>query len=42
MINGRFIKNYPLVRAIQEGYHTLLPIGQISDWIITYCNGSRF
>ena len=31
MINGRFIKNYPLVRAIQEGYHTLLPIGQISD-----------
>jgi len=28
MINGRFIKNYPLVRAIQEGYHTLLPIGR--------------
>ncbi|MED4205287.1 DNA mismatch repair endonuclease MutL [Neobacillus mesonae] len=28
MINGRFIKNYALVRAIQEGYHTLLPIGR--------------
>jgi DNA mismatch repair protein MutL len=28
MINGRFIKNYPLVKAIQEGYHTLLPIGR--------------
>lgn len=28
MINGRFIKNYPLLKAIQEGYHTLLPIGR--------------
>jgi DNA mismatch repair protein MutL len=28
MINGRFIKNYSLARAIQEGYHTLLPIGR--------------
>ena len=28
MINGRFIKNYPLAKAIQEGYHTLLPIGR--------------
>lgn len=28
LINGRFIKNYPLVKAIQEGYHTLLPIGR--------------
>ncbi|CAM3707940.1 DNA mismatch repair endonuclease MutL [Mesobacillus zeae] len=28
MVNGRFIKNYPLVRAIQEGCHTLLPIGR--------------
>ncbi|MEC2074562.1 DNA mismatch repair endonuclease MutL [Metabacillus fastidiosus] len=28
IINGRFIKNYSLVRAIQEGYHTLLPIGR--------------
>lgn len=26
LINGRYIKNYPLVKAIQEGYHTLLPI----------------
>jgi DNA mismatch repair protein MutL len=28
MVNGRFIKNYPLAKAIQEGYHTLLPIGR--------------
>jgi DNA mismatch repair protein MutL len=28
MVNGRFIKNYSLVRAIEEGYHTLLPIGR--------------
>jgi DNA mismatch repair protein MutL len=28
MINGRFIKNYSLARAIQDGYHTLLPIGR--------------
>ncbi|MDQ0253627.1 DNA mismatch repair protein MutL [Evansella vedderi] len=28
IINGRNIRNYALVRAIQEGYHTLLPIGK--------------
>ncbi|WP_100403001.1 DNA mismatch repair endonuclease MutL [Bacillus sp. FJAT-42315] len=28
MVNGRFIKNYGLVRAVLEGYHTLLPIGR--------------
>jgi DNA mismatch repair protein MutL len=28
MINGRFIRNYSLARAVQEGYHTLLPIGR--------------
>lgn len=28
LINGRFIKNYSLVRAIQDGFHTLLPIGR--------------
>lgn len=28
IINGRYIRNYPLMRAIQEGYHTLLPIGK--------------
>ncbi|WP_374049804.1 DNA mismatch repair endonuclease MutL [Neobacillus sp. PS3-34] len=28
MINGRFIRNYALAKAIQEGYHTLLPIGR--------------
>ena len=36
MINGRFIKNYPLVRAIQEGYHTLLPIGRYPIAILKY------
>lgn len=28
MINGRFIRNYAMAKAIQEGYHTLLPIGR--------------
>ncbi len=28
MVNGRFIKNYSLVKAILDGYHTLLPIGR--------------
>jgi DNA mismatch repair protein MutL len=28
IINGRYIKNYPLAKAIQQGYHTLLPIGR--------------
>ncbi len=28
LVNGRFIKNYPLAKAVQEGYHTLLPIGR--------------
>ncbi|WP_246939714.1 DNA mismatch repair endonuclease MutL [Bacillus pinisoli] len=28
IINGRFIKNFPISKAIQEGYHTLLPIGR--------------
>ncbi|MFB6802236.1 DNA mismatch repair endonuclease MutL [Peribacillus butanolivorans] len=28
MINSRFIKNYALVKAILDGYHTLLPIGR--------------
>lgn len=28
IVNGRFIKNYSLVKAIQQGYHTLLPIGR--------------
>lgn len=27
-VNGRFIRNYSLARAIQDGYHTLLPIGR--------------
>ncbi|MTH51803.1 DNA mismatch repair endonuclease MutL [Bacillus mangrovi] len=28
IINGRFVKNYALTKAIMEGYHTLLPIGR--------------
>jgi len=28
ILNGRYVKNYPLLKAIQEGYHTLLPIGK--------------
>jgi DNA mismatch repair protein MutL len=28
IINGRYIKNFPIVNAIQHGYHTLLPIGR--------------
>lgn len=28
IINGRYVKNYPLLKAIQQGYHTLLPIGR--------------
>ncbi len=27
-INYRYIKNFSLIRAIQDGYHTLLPIGR--------------
>ncbi|ARK30918.1 DNA mismatch repair endonuclease MutL [Halalkalibacter krulwichiae] len=27
-VNGRYIRNYALARAIQDGYHTLLPIGR--------------
>ncbi|WP_044893688.1 DNA mismatch repair endonuclease MutL [Bacillus alveayuensis] len=28
IVNGRFIKNFPLLKAIEAGYHTLLPIGR--------------
>ena len=28
IINGRYIKSFPLTKAITEGYHTLLPIGK--------------
>jgi DNA mismatch repair protein MutL len=27
-VNGRYIRNYALARSIQDGYHTLLPIGR--------------
>ena len=42
MINGRFIKNYALAKAILEGYHTLLPIGRFPIGLVKYCNGSNF
>lgn len=35
MVNGRFIKNYALVKAILEGYHTLLPIGRYPIVLLT-------
>ncbi|QFK71237.1 DNA mismatch repair endonuclease MutL [Pradoshia sp. D12] len=28
LVNGRFIKNYLIAKAVMEGYHTLLPIGR--------------
>ena len=28
IVNGRYVKNYPLYKAIEEGCHTLLPIGR--------------
>ena len=34
-INGRYIKNFVLNKAIIEGYHTLLPIGR---YPIVYLN----
>jgi len=35
MVNGRFIKNYPMANAVISGYHTLLPIGRFP---IVYLN----
>jgi DNA mismatch repair protein MutL len=34
-INGRYIKNYPIFKAIQNAYHTLLPIGRFPIGIIS-------
>ncbi|WP_078576484.1 DNA mismatch repair endonuclease MutL [Salipaludibacillus agaradhaerens] len=28
ILNGRYVRNYPLMKSIQQGYHTLLPIGK--------------
>jgi DNA mismatch repair protein MutL len=28
IINGRYVKNFPLSKTVQDGYHTLLPIGR--------------
>ncbi|WP_243291844.1 DNA mismatch repair endonuclease MutL [Bacillus sp. FJAT-47783] len=28
ILNGRYVKNFPLVKALLDGYHTLLPIGR--------------
>ncbi|MGY4689899.1 DNA mismatch repair endonuclease MutL [Salibacterium sp. K-3] len=27
-INGRYVKHYPIVKAVENAYHTLLPIGR--------------
>ncbi|WP_108669318.1 DNA mismatch repair endonuclease MutL [Peribacillus acanthi] len=35
MINGRFIKNFALTKAVLEGYHTLLPIGRFPIGLIS-------
>ncbi|ANB56315.1 DNA mismatch repair MutL family protein [Anoxybacillus sp. B7M1] len=28
IVNGRYVRNIPLMKAIESGYHTLLPIGR--------------
>ncbi|MCM3738449.1 DNA mismatch repair endonuclease MutL [Bacillus cytotoxicus] len=28
IVNGRYVRNYVLMKAVQQGYHTLLPIGR--------------
>ncbi|PFO85315.1 MULTISPECIES: DNA mismatch repair endonuclease MutL [Bacillus cereus group] len=28
IVNGRYVRNYVLMKAIQQGYHTLLPVGR--------------
>lgn len=28
VVNGRYVKHFPLVKAVHEGYHTPLPIGR--------------
>ncbi|CAM4016246.1 DNA mismatch repair protein MutL [Bacillus manliponensis] len=28
IVNGRYVRNYVLMKAVQAGYHTLLPIGR--------------
>ena len=33
-INGRYIKNFVLNKAIIEGYHTLLTIGRLTRYAI--------
>jgi DNA mismatch repair protein MutL len=35
IINGRFVKNYGLLKAVQQGYHTLLPIGRFPVVFLT-------
>lgn len=36
IINGRYVKNYPLTNAILEGYKTFLPIGKYPICVIYY------
>ncbi|WP_212935305.1 DNA mismatch repair endonuclease MutL [Bacillus hominis] len=28
IVNGRYVRNYTLMKAVQQGYHTLLPVGR--------------
>ncbi|SFB99337.1 DNA mismatch repair protein MutL [Bacillus sp. 491mf] len=28
IVNGRYVRNYVLMKAVQQGYHTLLPVGR--------------
>ena len=35
LVNGRFIKNYLIAKAIMQGYHTLLPIGRYPIAMLT-------
>ena len=28
IVNGRYVRNFVLMKAIQQGYHTLLPVGR--------------
>jgi len=35
IVNGRYIKSYPLTKSIIRGYHTLLPIGRLPVVVIS-------
>ncbi|AOM83109.1 DNA mismatch repair endonuclease MutL [Salisediminibacterium beveridgei] len=35
LLNQRFVKSYPVIKAVQNGYHTLLPIGKFPIVVIS-------